>query len=63
MTFTNLLPVNIGFFYIFFQIYWNYCRDRGRRLNDLEVLILTSVIYIELRYEWGKCKWDVNELN
>ena len=37
--------------------------DRGRRLNDLEVLLLTNVIYIELRYEWEKCKWDVNELN
>ena len=63
MTFTNLLPINFGIFYISFQLYWNYCRDRGRRLNDLEVLLLTNVIYIELRYEWEKCKLDVNELN
>ena len=63
MTFTNLLPVNFGIFYISFQFYWNYCRDRGRRLNDFEVLLLTNVIYIELRYEWEECKWDVNELN
>ena len=63
MTFTNLLPVNFGIFYISFQLYWNCCRDRGRRLNDLEVLLVTNVIYIELRYEWEKCKWDVNELN
>ena len=63
MTFTNLLPVNFGIFYISFQLYWNCCHDRGRRLNDLEVLLVTNVIYIELRYEWEKYKWDVNELN
>ena len=58
MTFTNF-----GIFYISFQLYWNFCRDTGRRLNDLEVLLLTNVIYIELRYEWEKCKLDVSELN
>ena len=63
MTFTNLLPVNFGIFYISFQLDWNYCHDRGRQLNDLEVLLLTNVIYIELRCELEKCKWDVNELN
>ena len=63
MTFTNLMPVNFGTFYISFQLYWSYCRDRGRRLNDFEVLLLTNVIYIELRYEWEERKWDINKLN
>ena len=46
-----------------FSLYWNYCSQRGRRLNSLEVSLLTNIIYVNLREELQKNMWNINELD
>ena len=47
-------PVTFGKMFGLFQLYWNYCLQRGQQLNPFEVLILTNATYIKLKDEWTK---------
>ena len=62
-TFTKTKPVSLGNFFGFFYKYWEYTSKRGTQYCALEVLLLTNVIYMDLRSKWEKQKWDIEELN
>ena len=59
----TLCGTEFGKFFGFFSLYWNYCSQRGRRLNSLEVSLLTNIIYVNLREEREKKVWNINELD
>ena len=63
MTLRDTQPMEFGKFFGLFSLYWNYCSQRGRRLNSLEVSLLTNTIYVKLREEWQKNMWDIEELD
>ena len=63
MALTNIKPLSFGKFFFFFQLYWNYCSQRGITLSDLDVFIKTSFVYAILRREWEKNNWSIGELS
>ena len=63
MTLGGTQPMKFGKLFGLFSLYWNYCCQRGRRLNSLEVSLLTNTIYVKLREEWQKNMWDIEELD
>ena len=63
MTLRDTQPMEFGKFFGLFSLYWNYCSQRGRRLNSLEVSLLTNTIYVRLREEWQKNMWHIEELD
>ena len=63
MTLGGTQPMKFGKFFGLFSLYWNYCSQRGHRLNSLEVSLLTNTIYVKLREEWQKNMWDIEELD
>ena len=62
-TFTKTKPVSFGNLFGLFYKYWDYTSKRGTQYSALEVLLLTNVIYMDLRSKWEKQKWDIEELN
>ena len=48
-TFTKRKPVSFGNFFGLFYKYWDYTSKRGTQYRALEVLLLTDVIYMDLR--------------
>ena len=54
MTLGGTQPIKLGKFFGLFLLYWNYCSQRGCRLNSLEFSLLTNTIYVKLREEWQK---------
>ena len=63
MTLGGTQPMKFGKFFGLFSLCWNYCSQRGRLLNLLEVSLLTNTIYVKLREEWQKNMWDIEELD
>ena len=47
-------PMSFGKFFGNFQLYWNYCSQRGITLSNLEVFIKAFFIYASLRKKWEK---------
>ena len=46
-------------------MFWKYCdytSKRGTDFSVLEVLLLTNVLFMDLRTQWEKNGWDVEEL-
>ena len=41
----------------------NTTSKRGNQYTACEVLLLTNVIYIDLRTKWENLNWDIEELN
>ena len=62
MTLGGTQPMKFGKFFGLFSLYWNYCSQRGRQLNSLEVSLLTNTIYVKLREEWQENMCDIEEL-
>ena len=63
MTLGGTQTMKFGKFFGLFSLYWNYCSQRGRWLNSLEVSLLTNTIYVKLREEWQKNMWTIEELD
>ena len=59
MTSTKTKPISFGNFFGLFCKYWDYASKRGTQYSALEVLMLTNVIYMDLRSNWEKQKWDM----
>ena len=59
----TLCGTEFGKFFGLFSLYWNYCSQRGRRLNSLEVSLLTNGIYVNLGEEQQKNMWNIIELD
>ena len=62
MTFTNSKSVSFGKIFGLFYKYWDYASKRGTQDTAFEVLMLTDVIYMDLRIKWENKKWDIEEL-
>ena len=63
MTFTKTKPVPFGKIFGLFYKYWNYTSKRGTQYSALVVLLLTNVIYMDLRSKCEKHRWDIEKLN
>ena len=48
MTLTNAQPMSFGKIFEYLFRYWELVRRRGRDLNDLEVSVMTGMIYAML---------------
>ena len=48
-------------FHIFYK-YWDIVRKRGTEYTPLQVPILTSNLYLLLKFDWDKNGWDTDEL-
>ena len=62
MTFTNSKSVSFGKIFGLFYKYWVYASKRGTQYTAFEVLMLTDVIYMDLRIKWENEKRDIEEL-
>ena len=62
MTGNNTKPMSFGNFFIMSWKYWGYTSKRGTDYNALKVVLLTNVLSMDLRNEWEKNGWDVEEL-
>ena len=62
MTFRNTIPMTFGIFFPFFHKYWDIVSKRGFEHTSLEVEILTSHLFMLLKIEWDKNKWNSEEL-
>ena len=62
MTFNNTKPMYFGNIFSMFWKYLDYASKRGTDYSSLEVLLLTNVLFIDLRTQWEKIGWDVEEL-
>ena len=51
MTFNNTKPMSSGNFFSMFWKYWDYTSKRGRTFEDL---LLTNVLFMDLRTRWEK---------
>ena len=63
MTFLKPNSASFGKFFGLFFKYWDYASKRGNRYTAFEVLMLTNVIYMDLRSKWENQNWDIEELN
>ena len=63
MTFTKPNSVSFGKSFGLFFKYWDYASKRGTQYTAFEVLMLTNVIYMDLRIKWEKEKQDIEEFN
>ena len=61
MTWNTPPPVSFEKFFGLFQLYWNYCQMRGQ-MNDLQIFLLTSRVFLELKKLWEVNRWDLKEL-
>ena len=52
MTFTKPNSVSFGKFFSLFYKYWDCASKRGTRYTAFEILMLTNVIYMDLRIKW-----------
>ena len=62
MTGNDTKPTSFGSFFIMFWKYWDYTSKRGTDYNALKVVLLTNVLSMDLRNQWEKNGWDVEEL-
>ena len=62
MTHGSTQNVSFGKYFGYFQLYWNYCSQRGNGYNDLEVFMKTSFVYGLLLKKWVENKWPTDEL-
>ena len=62
MTGNDTKPMSLGNFFIMFWKYWDYTSKRVTDYNALEVVLLTNVLFMDLRTQWEKNRWDVEEL-
>ena len=62
MTGNNTKPMSFGNFFIMFWKYWDYTSKRETDYNAREVVLLTNVPFMDLRTQWEKNGWDVEEL-
>ena len=62
MTGSNTKHMSFGIFFIMFWKYWDYTSKRETDYNALEVVLLTNVLFMDLRTQLGKKGWDVEEL-
>ena len=62
MTGNNTKPMSFGNFFIMSWKYWDYTSKRGTDYNALKVVLLTNVLSMDLRNQWEKNGWDVEEL-
>ena len=56
MTDNNTRPVSFGKFFIMFWKYWDYTSKSGTDYNAFEVVLLTNVLFMDLRTQWKKKK-------
>ena len=63
MTFTKPNSVSFGKFFSLFYKYWDCASKRGTQYTAFEILMLTNVIYMDLRIKWENEKQDIEELN
>ena len=54
MTGNNTNPMYFGNFFIMFWKYWDYTSKGGTDYNALEVILLTNVLFLDLRTQWEK---------
>ena len=54
MTGNNTKPMSFGIFFIMFWKYWDYTSKRGTDYKALEVVLLTNVLFMDLRTQLGK---------
>ena len=52
MTVGNEQIVSFGKYFGYFQLYWNYCSQRGSCYNDFEVFVKTTFLYGLLLQKW-----------
>ena len=62
MTFTNTISMMFRILFPLFNKYWDRVSKRGTEHTSLEVGILTSHLFMLLKIEWDKNKWDSEEL-
>ena len=62
MTFKNSKSVSFGKFFGLFYKYWDYASKRETQYTAFEVIMLTNVIYMDLRIKWENEKWEIEEL-
>ena len=62
MTGSNTKPMSFGNFLIMFWTYWVYTSKRGTDYDALKVVLLTNVLFMDLRTQWEKNGWDVEGL-
>ena len=62
MTGNNTKPMSFGNSFIMFWKYWDYTSKRGTDYNAPKVVLLTNVLFMDLRTQWEKNNWDVEEL-
>ena len=51
-----------GTFFGVFWKYWDYTSKTETDYTAFEVLIMTSLLFEQLKNQWEKLKWDVEEL-
>ena len=62
MTVGNEQIVSFGKYFGYFQLYWNYCSQRGNRYNHFEVFVKTAFLFGLLLQKWIENKWSTDEL-
>ena len=62
MTGNNTKAMYFGNFLIMFWKYWDYASKGGTDYKALEVVLLTNVLFMDLRTQWEKNGWDVEML-
>ena len=54
MTGNNTKPMSFGNSFIMFWKYWDYTSKRETDYNALKVILLTNVLFMDLRTQWEK---------
>ena len=62
MTFIGTSPVCFGKYYNWFKQYWLYEKEREINYSSFDVFIRTEEIFVCLKQEWIKNKWNIKEL-
>ena len=62
MTGNNTKRMSFENYFIMFWKYWDYTSKRGTDYNALKVVLLTNVLFMDLRTQQEKNGWDVEEL-
>ena len=50
----NTKPMSFGIFFIMFWKYWDYTSKRGTDYKALKAVLLTNVLFLDLRTQWKK---------
>ena len=62
MTYNKPTQIKFEEFFNYFYKYWDYTSKRNTEYSDIEVLVITSFIFMHFKTEWDVLGWNIKEL-